>query len=135
GQPAEPEPPDGGPASAAAAKALVDKAVRAKAGDAARLARLRHQTFTLTGKIFLPDNRAEDAECKVTLRLPGFGRWSVEKSQGGTKLAMIFGVQEDVGWLAQAGATADMDPARLEDLHGDLLLFWVTSLVPLTEPN
>ncbi len=104
-------------------KALIDKAIKARGGEA-KLAKFKAETFTFKGKIHF-DGNGIDITGEAAFQVPTRSRIQIEGTIDGNKFKMIQVVDGDKGWVHNEGKTEAMDKDTLveekESLHAGLV--------------
>jgi hypothetical protein len=112
---------------------VVERGIQAH-GGADRLTRAQTITREANGVIYLA-NKPQAFSTTLTMAYPDRLHDVIKIDAGATKLTLVRVVNGDKGWSNSGGATADMPKEQVDELTEELYLHWLTTLVPLKDPE
>jgi hypothetical protein len=111
------------------ALAVIEQAIKAHGGaDALTRAQTAVRTSTGTMSLFGKDLAFTD---EMTWQLPDRFRLVIDVGTGQDRTHLTLVVNPDKGWQATGGMVVDLGPDRLEELHEEAYVLWLTTLTPL----
>jgi hypothetical protein len=116
---------------AAAARAVIDKAVQAVGGEA-KLAGAGRFTRKASGKFHGPAGPVAFTG-EWTVDLPGQVREAVDSEADGMKYRAVKVIAGDKGWLRVNDSVEELDKETLAAARDEVYAAWVTTLLPLKE--
>ncbi len=106
--------------------AIIDQAIQAQ-GGADALAKLHTAVRRGEGVLYQGDDKLPFTD-EMTFDLPDRWRFSVEIEKN-TRIA--YAVAGDKGWESIGGKADDLGAERLKELHGEIYVLWLETLLPL----
>ena len=120
-------------ADPAAARVLLDQAIRAHGGEAA-LARATIMSQKLKGTVFqVGGDIALNAE--LVLHLPDQIRATLQIEANQQKIKTTLVADGDKGWRDVDGNVLEMTKSELQELRDDNYIQWLMTIVPLKDPS
>jgi hypothetical protein len=121
-----------GRAAADDAAAIVERAIRATAGSAERLAKRTYCVHSDRGTMYFPAGAAP-ATRESHEHLPLHIKWVGECTLMGQKMPIAMALDGLKGWTILNGARADMPQSQYEVVQDEAYFLYVASLLPLRE--
>jgi hypothetical protein len=118
---------------ASAAKAIVDAAVKAHGGQG-ELARTALMTRQAKGIMSLFGQEVSFTD-QMVLQLPERFRWTLDTAASGQKTRLLLIINGDKGWQAISGNVMEISKDRLEELHEEAYVIWLSTLLPFSKNN
>ena len=118
-------------ADAEAAKAIIDAAIQAHGGQDA-LAKTALMMRQAKGVMTFSGQEVPFTD-ELVLQLPQRWRWTLEAGNAGQKTRLLFVINGDKGWQAAGGMVLELSKQKLEELHAEAYVLWLSTLLPLSK--
>ena len=115
----------------AAARALVDKAIKAQGGEAV-LSKWRGGTAKLKGTIHI-EGMAAAFTGEFAVQGSDRQKFDIQAEVGGEKFRLVYVLRGDKGWFKFNDDTMELDKEDLAEMQEEAYAGWLATLVPLKD--